>query len=307
MVDWKRCREPLDPQAKCAFGRMGKPPVASMVDNEHSHYTLQQNLYKEILRSEYNIDVKSMTLVRCHPEAVAYQNIDVPVVPKEVLQLMLRSTASDFDEEAFALIRDESDQNCVANRAVLDPPAILPAALDMIEPLPDYGFMVGYESLSEGSKMWLPCQKVVALIRSIKRGVTSLASDGAFKITTSGVEDLLSLESASQVSRRKTYTLLAMCTMDNLVQYRLDPSCNKTQAAIVILTAKTPEAFIVESVQLLTPDEVGAMREWLQRLQLFSMRVYATRCKRAVEWNKDCSSSASERCKRMRCSVTPVS
>ena len=96
MVDWKRCREPLDPEAKREYGRMGRPPLEMMVDNQHSHYTVQQNLYTEILRTDYGIEVASMTLVRCHPDADRYQAVDVPVMSRNVLSPMLETAVVDF-------------------------------------------------------------------------------------------------------------------------------------------------------------------------------------------------------------------
>ena len=97
MVDWKRCREPLDPEAKRQYGRMGRPPLEMLVDNQHSHYTVQQNLYTEILRTDYGIDVASMTLVRCHPKAFTYQAVDVPVMSRNVLSAMLEAAAVDVE------------------------------------------------------------------------------------------------------------------------------------------------------------------------------------------------------------------
>ena len=96
MVDWKRCREPLDSEAKREYGRMGRPPLEMMVDNQHSHYTVPQNLYTEILRTDYGIEVASMTLVRCHPDADRYQAVDVPVMSRNVLSPMLETAVVDF-------------------------------------------------------------------------------------------------------------------------------------------------------------------------------------------------------------------
>ncbi len=37
MVDWKRYRESLDPDAKIEYGRMGKPPLEMMIDSQYNH------------------------------------------------------------------------------------------------------------------------------------------------------------------------------------------------------------------------------------------------------------------------------
>ena len=91
MVDWKRCKEPLLQDAKIQFGRFGMSPLEDMVDNEWSHYVVQQNLYATILRREYDFILESMALVRCHPDAETYQHVHVPGLCQEVVWGMLEA------------------------------------------------------------------------------------------------------------------------------------------------------------------------------------------------------------------------
>ena len=49
-----------------------------------------------------------------------------------------------------------------------DTSAILPAGLRMVETTPHYAFIVACTSTVDGSKCFLPCQKVVALVRSTR-------------------------------------------------------------------------------------------------------------------------------------------
>ena len=58
--------------------------------------------------------------------------------------------------EMIPMIRDLRD----------DASAILPAALRMVETTPHYAFRVACMSTADGSKCFLPCQKVAALVRS---------------------------------------------------------------------------------------------------------------------------------------------
>ena len=91
MVDWKRCKEPLLQDAKLQFGRFGMPPLEHMVDNEWSHYVVQQNLYATILRREYDLILESMALVRCHPDAETYQHVHVPGLCQEMVWGILQA------------------------------------------------------------------------------------------------------------------------------------------------------------------------------------------------------------------------
>ena len=64
MIDWKRCKDDLDPsegeQFPERFRRFGKPPCDAMLDNKFNHYAAQQNLYAAILREHYGINLSSM-------------------------------------------------------------------------------------------------------------------------------------------------------------------------------------------------------------------------------------------------------
>ena len=51
------------------------------------------------------------------------------------------------------------------------------------------------------------------------------------------------------------HTLSAICTLSNLPQYKLDPPRGGNQEALVIVTAKTEDSFVIESVQFLNSDE----------------------------------------------------
>ena len=54
--------------------------------------------------------------------------------------------------EMIPMIRDLKD----------DTSAILPASLHMVETSPHYAFTIACTSISDGSKIWLPCQKILA-------------------------------------------------------------------------------------------------------------------------------------------------
>ena len=89
MVDWKRCKEVLQPLAKVQFRRFGKYPLHDMVDNAYYHYVLQQNLYSSILLSEYDLSLTSMSLVRFHPDEENYEHVGVPFLREETIRYIL--------------------------------------------------------------------------------------------------------------------------------------------------------------------------------------------------------------------------
>ena len=78
MVDWKRCRELLDPTAKLSFCRYGRPPCAELLDNACNHYFIQQNMYGVILERHYNISLASMSLAQFHPDLSEFNFVEVP-------------------------------------------------------------------------------------------------------------------------------------------------------------------------------------------------------------------------------------
>ena len=176
--------------------------------------------------------------------------------------------------EMIPMIRDLKD----------DTSAILPASLHMVETSPHYAFTIVCKSISDGSKILLPCQKILALIRSSKNSKPAPLSGHGFKLITPDVEDLLSIENPTEVADQKKHTLSAICTLENLPQYRLDPPRGGTQAALVTLTAKTDDSFVVESVQLLSSDEAAQAKQSLLKLLHLAIHIHSRDRKRTVEW-----------------------
>ena len=113
------------------------------------------------------------------------------------------------------------------------------------------------------------------------------------------VEGMLGTENPNEVSAKKKYTLSALCTMNNLPQYRLDPPRGGTQHALVIVTAKTDVSFVIESVQLLSSDEAAQAKQSLLKLLHMAMHIHGRDRKRTVEWTDDFSPVTARKCKRV--------
>ena len=65
MIDYKRCKDPLDENTNC-WGRYGAPPFSQVPDTPWGHYAIQQNIYKWILRKNYGITLSKMFLLQLY-------------------------------------------------------------------------------------------------------------------------------------------------------------------------------------------------------------------------------------------------
>ena len=95
------------------------------------------------------------------------------------------------------------------------------------------------------------------------------------------------------------HTLSAICTLENLTQYRLDPPRGGTKHALAIATAKTDASFVVESVQLLSSEEAAQAKQSLLKVLHMAMHIHGRDRERTVEWSENFSPVASRKCKRV--------
>jgi len=80
LCDWKRSKG-ISKENKW---KKGQHPLNYLDDCNFIHYSLQLNIYRRILKLNYNVEVKEMFLVRLHPNALTYEKIDVPIMEREV-------------------------------------------------------------------------------------------------------------------------------------------------------------------------------------------------------------------------------
>jgi len=142
-----------------------------------------------------------------------------------------------------------------------------------------------------------------ALVRSSNNSKPNPLGSG-FKLIIRGVEDLLSKEDPTHVAGQMKHTLSAMCTLNNLPQHRLDPPRGGTQHALVIVTAKTDDSFVAESVQLLNSEEAAQATQSLLKLLHTAMHMHGRDRKRTVEWIDAFSPVRSRKRKRVGSSPT---
>ena len=180
-----------------------------------------------------------------------------------------------------------------------DTASIMPAGLHQINTSPSYAFEITFNTPSR--KIVVPCQKVLALIRSDTKSTTELLGEG-YKLTTNNVQCLLS--SGDSHSAAKTYTVTSVCTVSNLAAYRLDPPRGGSQFALVTITNKNDESFVIESVQLLTEDEAKKTEASLRSIVNLAMHFGLRDRKRRLEWTNDVSPAEARKCSRLGRSPT---
>jgi len=164
-----------------------------------------------------------------------------------------------------------------------DPNSIVPAGLDQIETSPTYTFEVSYKTPGITEAIVVPCQKVLALIRSQSKSTAETLGDG-FKLTTSGVKCML--YSGDSHATDKTYTVTSVCTIDNLVSYKLDPTRQSTsQCALVKITNMVNDTFVVEGVQLLSENDAQIAAKSMRSLMNLVMHLGKRDLKRTIPWN----------------------
>jgi hypothetical protein len=175
----------------------------------------------------------------------------------------------------------------------------IPAALHMLQESACYAFTVSCSM--QGMNMLIPCQKVVALVMATEKSKAEQVNDRGFKVTTSNVKCMLATDAAVA---DQTYTLCTLCTVDSLPQYRLDPVRGKCQPALVTISGKIDEAFIVEQVQLLAPDIADKAKASLRTLLLVAMHLHSRDKKRQVIWNEQSSPGSAKKCRTLGRSAT---
>ena len=161
---------------------------------------------------------------------------------------------------------------------------VLPAALHMLRKSAHYTLAVesivpdipeslkaSFVDVPSATTIFRPCSQVLALVESSEASKLQEAGGGGYKIITDNVKDLL-----HDSPDAPPVQLSSFCLLDNLQDFKLDPprtSANKKQAALVLISsvlqmssAGQPVSFMVDSVQLLQPAEVDAVKNCLKRL-----------------------------------------
>lgn len=87
IYDWKRCGD-ITPDLGNYPKYSHNPIIGHIGDNKYWHYALQLNLYRAILQKNYGMIVRDLTLVQIHPDNTNYKLIKLPILEKEIADLL---------------------------------------------------------------------------------------------------------------------------------------------------------------------------------------------------------------------------
>ena len=149
----------------------------------------------------------------------------------------------------------------------------------------------------------MPCQKILALIRSTQPTKADTLNNGV-KLTTAGIEDLLASVGA-QHAPVGPYTITAICNMENLLAFRLDPARRGgVQNALVTLSVKMGETFVVDQVQLHSPEQAVQARTSLRSMLRVASLLHSPSRKRCGTWTNKFSPASAKKCRVLGRSAT---
>lgn len=87
IFDWKRTKDAVR-KDEHHWGRYGDGPLSSLPDTKYYKYSMQLNLYRELLQRYYGYTVKSMHIVRLHPDAASFELTDIDRMESETNALL---------------------------------------------------------------------------------------------------------------------------------------------------------------------------------------------------------------------------
>ena len=190
----------------------------------------------------------------------------------------------------------------------------LPATLQMIRKSPHYSICVHYDAQElhpeiaedlrrDARQLVRSCTQAFALIEATAGGEIQQLGDQGYKLVTKGVKDPF-----AGAEQPANYTITAFCTLESLQDFKLDPPRgSKSQYAIIIIsdvmpgaTEKDPHNFMVDSILLLHRDDVGEIKDAMQKLLYYvaaASEINERKDKR--EWDNDFSPAKAQKCRRL--------
>ena len=179
-----------------------------------------------------------------------------------------------------------------------DSASILPSPLQFVKSCSHYAFQVKLSlGADAGSPVVMPCQQILALVKSSKNSTAESLGDG-FKLVTQGVQDMLASDVHQDATAgQATFTISSTCTIDSLTRYRLDPSRGRFQYALITITAKVGDMFVAEHVQLLSSEaDANEAKGSLMQLLRLGREMCSNDRKRDAPWTDAQSPASGKKC-----------
>ena len=99
LYDWKRCKDKIN-ITESNWGRYCSGLPYRFPDNHYFRYSMQLNLYREMLERYYGFSIRDMFLVRLHPEAISFEVTEVLRMENETNLVLERRRDECLDAEA---------------------------------------------------------------------------------------------------------------------------------------------------------------------------------------------------------------
>ena len=132
-------------------------------------------------------------------------------------------------------------------------------------PVPFYGMCVEYapESVGGAAQPARNCHLAVALVRTTQKSRCVSTASG---FPTAGVRDAFGDEDSD------TVTVHGYCSLDNLLNFKMDPpSKSKQRVCLLLITASSPEAVTVHSVTHIEEASVTEAQYFIKKLRALGM------------------------------------
>jgi hypothetical protein len=179
-----------------------------------------------------------------------------------------------------------------------DSACIVPGALHMVKASSHYAFQLQMQRADDKDPLLIPCQKIVGLVKSTKNSTTEPLGTVGFKVVTKEVECMLGARLEPNASAQNSkFVLSSTCPVGNVTSYKLDPPRGSAQYALVTITGKIGEVFVVEKVQQLPEKEAKDAQESLCQLFLLAANLSLQDLKRNAPWTEDHSPAQAKRCR----------
>ena len=172
--------------------------------------------------------------------------------------------------------------------------AMLAAHLSEIRACPFYGMRVEYAPEAEGGapQPARNCHFAVALVRSTQKSRCVSTASG-FLVSTPGVRDAFGKDDSA------TVTIQSYCSIDNLLDFKLDPpSKAKQRVCLLLITAPSPQALTVHNVTHIEEASVTEAQYFIKNMSTLGMRAEPKKSagdKRMKQWDK--SPDSAKKCR----------
>ena len=188
--------------------------------------------------------------------------------------------------------------------APMDTSCFLPSPLHAIQESDCYALQVQFPGMAVRDEDVFPCQKILSLIKSTQKSKPAKIGEVGYKIITENVTCLLAGDDSHLACAK--HTLSSTCSLLDMPAYRLDAVRGKPQHALITITAKDGDVFIVDQVQLLDEEQAGQAKVAMGKLMFAAMHFHVSKKTRDIPWNEFSSLVLAKKCRILGRSATDV-